>query len=156
MLLAVACAPAGSAVHTDSTPQPIAPQPCIVPAGHASAATSAPAGSVSLQITFVEPCDLSVRVSGVNLTVLYGAFADVAAARIRSGTRLAAPVVIYDAAVDGPQTARFNKHLDASAPGALDKLHEAVCAGEATFELIGVSGATLAEVSVIPSNTGKC
>jgi hypothetical protein len=141
---------------TESTREPIAPQPCIVPAGHADAATSGPAGSVSLQITFVEPCDLSVRVSGVNLTVRYGAFADVAAARISSGTRLAVPVVIYEAAVDGPQISMFNKHLGASAPGPLDKLHEAVCAGEATFELIGATGATLAETPVVPSNTGKC
>jgi hypothetical protein len=138
------------------TPAPIAPQPCIVPAGHADAATSGPAGSVSLQITFVQPCDLSVRVSAVNFTVRYGAFGDIASARIGSRTRLAAPVVIYDAAVDGRQTATFNKNLGASAPGALDKLHEAICAGEATLELIGVNGATLADAPVVPSNTGKC
>jgi len=151
-LLGAACAP----VFTESTPEQIAPQPCIVPAGHANAEANGPAGSVSLQITFVEPCDLSVRVSAVNLTVVYAAFADVAAARIRSRTRLAAPVVVYDAAVDGPQVARFNKHLDASAPGALDNFHQAVCAGEATFELIGRTGATFADIPVIPSNTGKC
>jgi hypothetical protein len=104
----------------------------------------------------VQPCDLSVRVSGVGFTVRYAAFADVATARIRSLTTLPAPVVIYEAAVDGPQSATFTKHLDASAAGALDKLHRAVCAGEATLELIGVTGARLAETPVIPSNTGKC
>ena len=65
-------------------------------------------------------------------------------------------VVIYDVTVDGPQTARFTKSLGASAPGALDALHTAVCANEANLEIIGVTGARLAVAPVIPSNTGKC
>jgi hypothetical protein len=155
-VLATACAPAGAGVRSQDMPAPIAPQPCLAPAGHADASTSGPAGNVSLQVTFVMPCDLSVRVSGVDLTVRYGAFADVAAARIRSRTGLVAPVLIYDAAVDGPQSGMFTKSLNASAPRALDDLHKAVCDGETAFELISLTGATIAATSVIPSNTGKC
>lgn len=155
-LVAAACEPARSAVPTEPTTASVAPQACIAPAGHADAATVGPAGRVSLQITFVQPCDLSVRVSGVDLTVRYAAFADVAAARIRAPGRLAAPVAIYELALDGPQSSAFNKRLDASVPGALDQLHAVVCAGAATFEVIGVTGATLADTPVIPSNTGKC
>ena len=156
MLLVAACAPADSPTSANFTSVPIAAQPCIVPAGHANAATGRSAASVSLQITFVAPCDLSVRVSGVSFAVRYAAFAEVATARVVSLTRLAAPVVIYDAVVDGPQTATFNKNIGASTPGALDQLHEAICAGEATFELIGVNGAIHVDAPVIPSNTGKC
>jgi hypothetical protein len=155
-LVAAACGSASSAVLTESTPPAlVAPQPCVIPAGHASAAASTSAGEVSLQITFVGPCDLSIRVSAVDLTVRYGAFGDVAAARLRS-SRLAAPVVIYDVAIDGQRSAAFSKTFDASFPGGLDSLRRAICAGETTFELIGVRGTTLANTSVIPSNTGKC
>jgi hypothetical protein len=104
----------------------------------------------------VQPCDLSVRVSAVDFTLRSGVFAAIAAARIRSGQRLAAPVVIYEARIDGHQTATFTKRLDASVPGALDQLHQAVCLGEAIFEIVDATGATLAEAPVIPSNTGKC
>ena len=139
----------------DRSPASAAPRPCLIPAGHASAETTAPAGRVSLQVTFVQPCDLSVRVSGVDLTI-HGAFAGVAFGRIRSRAPVTAPVVIYDAAVDRPTGAAFTKQLDASSPMPLDELHAVICAGEATFELIDATGATVVKTPVTPSNTGKC
>ncbi|TMD57348.1 MAG: hypothetical protein E6I83_00805 [Chloroflexi bacterium] len=91
----------------------------------------------------------------MDLTI-HGAFADVAFGRIRSRAPITAPVVIYDAAVDRPTGAAFTKQLDASFPIPLDELHAAICAGEATFELIDATGATLVKTPVTPSNTGKC
>ena len=92
----------------------------------------------------------------MDFTVRSDVFAAIAAVRIRSGQRLAAPVVIYEATVDGAQTATFTKRLEASVPGALDQLHQVVCSGEAMFEILGAKGETLAQAPVIPSNTGKC
>jgi hypothetical protein len=97
-----------------------------------------------------------VRVSSVDFVIRSGFFAAIGTARIRSA-ELAAPLVIYDATVNRPQSAAFTRHLDASAPGALDELHRVVCSGAATFEVMDdVTGATLAKAPVIPSNTGKC
>jgi hypothetical protein len=96
-----------------------------------------------------------VRVSSIDFVISSGFFDAIGTARIRSA-ELAAPLVIYDATVNRPQSAVFTRHLDASAPGALDELHRVVCSGAATFEVMGVTGATLAEVPVMPSNTGKC
>jgi hypothetical protein len=129
---------------------------CVAPGGHAGASGSGVAGSAHLQVDFRQPCDLTVRVSAVDLTVRFDGLNDVTLVRITEG-RLPNAVNVYDARFDGPPRSPFSKQLvGRQAAISLDDIHAAICGGNATFEVLFAGGASSLQTPILPSNTGKC
>lgn len=137
---------------------PAAPTPCTVGGGIASATASDARGTAALQAIFVQPCDLSVRVSAIRIEVSLGSLRDVALVRISAPDRLAGPVTVYDATIDGAGRSTFAKEFVSPQPaGSLEEIHSAICSGGAKMELLFASAsAPTLRGDVAPSNTGKC
>jgi hypothetical protein len=81
--------------------------------------------------------------------------AGLVAARIRSDGALRAPVVVYDAAIDGPLVRPFYRNRSSVISNSLDQLRAAICGGHATFE-VAFAGGEILQAPVQPSSTGKC
>jgi hypothetical protein len=119
--------------------------------GHASASTSG-AISVTLQITFQLPCDLSA-LSAISVTLRSGEPDAVGLARIMSGD--GARLTLYERTVDGPLPSSFAKVISRDTAGDLAPWRARICGHDAALEVVPVTGAT-ERVRIESSNTDKC
>lgn len=131
---------------------------CFVPGGHAYASAITRGGSASLQMDFLQPCDLAKRVSAIDVTLRLERPGEVIHVAIKADDmQLASPVTVYDVTRDGPAPTMLFRRLSSIQPtGSLDQLHTIVCAGHATLEVVVSNGPKSIEARITPSSTDKC